>query len=251
MGLVLICLIPEIQAKEPILDIQLTVYNNDTVEEKLIIVEIGKPTEYYQSEGDYTLSVLDEKDEVAWSQKLNIIFGYSGPVVFGENYTGIAYDSYFLSFRVPYDSGMKKISLTHNENIIFLKTLENPCNENNVCEPELGENTEGCPADCPISLCGNGKCDAEEESYSNCPEDCPSGSSDGYCDRQSDSICDPDCTPETDPDCKKVEGGLEDIWLIVIASILPIIALIILIVFSYRKKGKMRDEWEELHGKWG
>lgn len=49
-------------------------------------------------------------------------------------------------------------------------------------------------------ICGDGKC-VLGENYESCPQDCPSGSSDGYCDGTSDGICDSDCTTETDSDC--------------------------------------------------
>jgi hypothetical protein len=52
------------------------------------------------------------------------------------------------------------------------------CNNNNICEPPL-------------------------ENHLSCPNDCPSGSLDGMCDRVSDGICDPDCAPGVDPDCRQ------------------------------------------------
>lgn len=51
------------------------------------------------------------------------------------------------------------------------------CNQNNICEPNFGEN------------------------YNTCPEDCRSGSGDGICDLVRDGRCDPDCTSKGDLDC--------------------------------------------------
>lgn len=50
-------------------------------------------------------------------------------------------------------------------------------------------------------VCGDGAC-VLGENFLSCPEDCPSGSYDGYCDKIRDGNCDPDCKPEEDSDCK-------------------------------------------------
>lgn len=54
-------------------------------------------------------------------------------------------------------------------------TIRVLCNMNSICEPE------------------------EDEHYFNCPEDCPSGGTDGVCDLLNDGVADPDCVPGTDP----------------------------------------------------
>lgn len=57
------------------------------------------------------------------------------------------------------------------------------CNNNYICEAEIGEN------------------------YGNCPRDCPSGLKDNYCDGVEDDRCDPDCLSFEDIDCKVVRCG--------------------------------------------
>lgn len=105
------------------------------------------------------------------------------------------------------------------------------CNNNGVCESELGENYENCPEDCH---CGNNKCERNlGESHGNCPEDCPSGYRDNFCDGKEDGRCDPDCEEKDDIDCKE-EKQLKISWLIVVPIILVII-LIIFYIFFYRK----------------
>jgi len=52
------------------------------------------------------------------------------------------------------------------------------------------------------------------ENYATCPDDCPSGSSDGFCDTLPDGICDTDCYRKDDPDCicnddGKCDTGIE------------------------------------------
>jgi len=49
------------------------------------------------------------------------------------------------------------------------------------------------------------------EDYLNCPQDCPSGSPDGYCDKVKDARCDPDCKWLEDPDCVCNLDGLCDL----------------------------------------
>ncbi len=52
------------------------------------------------------------------------------------------------------------------------------------------------------TTCGDGNCGFPED-HEKCPEDCPSGSYDGYCDKIQDGICDLDCaSEEEDADCK-------------------------------------------------
>ncbi len=41
----------------------------------------------------------------------------------------------------------------------------------------------------------------DKENTKNCPQDCPSGLSDGYCDKLKDGKCDPDCQIQKDWDC--------------------------------------------------
>ncbi len=49
--------------------------------------------------------------------------------------------------------------------------------------------------------CGDGFCTLGAEHFGSCPQDCPSGGSDGYCDGVVDGKCDPDCQAGQDSDC--------------------------------------------------
>jgi putative hemolysin len=49
--------------------------------------------------------------------------------------------------------------------------------------------------------CGDGFCTLGAEHFGTCPQDCPSGGSDGYCDGVADGKCDPDCQAGQDSDC--------------------------------------------------
>lgn len=90
------------------------------------------------------------------------------------------------------------------------------CNNNNLCEPENGENpsncfsdcgcnndlscdanrlenAQNCPMDCLTDLCGNGVCDSGlGETFGNCPSDCHCGN--GVCDwSETSASCPADC----------------------------------------------------------
>ena len=54
------------------------------------------------------------------------------------------------------------------------------------------------------TVCGDGVCGVPEN-HKTCPQDCPSGSSDGFCDGIKDGRCDPDCGDAQDPDCTKMD----------------------------------------------
>ncbi|MEA3254715.1 MAG: hypothetical protein U9Q22_02650 [Candidatus Altiarchaeota archaeon] len=128
-----------------------------------------------------------------------------------------------FSFSIPDENFFKESDRAFMEIIV--------CNNNGICERERYENYPNCPGDCPSGssdgycdmiedgvcdpdcaeefdvdciplMCGDGACDfGRGENYKNCPQDCPSGSSDGYCDMIEDGICDPDCSREEDTDC--------------------------------------------------
>jgi hypothetical protein len=63
--------------------------------------------------------------------------------------------------------------------------LDITCNQNSICEQNLGEN------------------------YFTCIQDCKSGSADGVCDAIRDGICDPDCNISSDLDCSCGNGICE------------------------------------------
>ncbi len=74
--------------------------------------------------------------------------------------------------------------------------------------------------------CDNNRICGKGENYKNCPQDCPSGSKDGYCDKVSDGICDPDCASHKDKDCKPTRE-LPWLWMAIIVIIISGIGLLI------------------------
>jgi putative hemolysin len=67
-------------------------------------------------------------------------------------------------------------------------------------------------------ICGDGVC-VLGESYKDCPQDCPSGSFDGYCDKVKDDRCDPDCEASEDPDCVMEEETTTTIIIITTTTV--------------------------------
>jgi len=106
---------------------------------------------------------------------------------------------------------------------------ENPCNCPSDCGKTTTTNPEAPP---PTSekICGNGVCEPKRgESTLTCPEDCPSGSPDGYCDKVKDSRCDPDCKGGDDPDCGL--AYVSNYW----PYLVLFLALLIVLFIIYKK----------------
>ncbi|MFZ3077607.1 MAG: hypothetical protein WA139_04080 [Candidatus Aenigmatarchaeota archaeon] len=146
---------------QKIIDVELTVFQNDTVAEKTINVTEGRYSQVWRT-GDYTLEFLDGNKKIIGQQSIDISFGYSGPVALNQSKPDDKlFDSYFLSYRHPYNPEIKTVELLHFDNIIFSKNIDiaeyalpvtaAACNKNNVCEPEKGENNISCTSDCRFS----------------------------------------------------------------------------------------------------
>lgn len=82
---------------------------------------------------------------------------------------------------------------------------EEVCGEicgNGVCDAPQ-ETSISCPADCVIQ-CGDHVCHTPNESYSNCPADCPSPCGDGICGSgEGCSSCQADCGPCNPTGCNQ------------------------------------------------
>ncbi|MFB6075830.1 MAG: hypothetical protein ABEK17_01680 [Candidatus Aenigmatarchaeota archaeon] len=127
--------------------------------------------------------------------------------------------SYWLNFsQIPHSMVSSKIVYLEEAILKYdnMETSSNPnqinvtdipqdinCNYNFECEPGLGENSNNCVQDCPIS----GK--------------------DNYCDELIDSICDPDCKGK-DPDCKNNESSPRNLIFIILGMITIILLIVLL-----------------------
>ncbi len=146
---------------EPIIELELTVYSNDSIGEYRIHLTDGRSTSYHRIDG-YNLTVLNDKGGTIFNQPVEI-----------ELYEPAESTSFY--YKIPYDTSMHELQFYHGEKLIFSKIL-NFCNS-------------------------NGFCDTSSETYETCPIDCPLDHNDIICIAEPDGACDPDCGEDVDPDC--------------------------------------------------
>jgi len=116
--------------RQLILDVNLLVYQNDSVQDKGVRVTWGRPTSdsVLQSlDGNYAIAVFDASGAQVWSQAFPLYFDYTGPVVLGEDYSEITYDSIDVAFRIPHACGMSELRLYHSGRMIYSKPLPAVC----------------------------------------------------------------------------------------------------------------------------
>jgi hypothetical protein len=111
---------------QPIVDVSLLLYRNDSVTDDSISVTFGRPTmasALADLAGDYTLRVVDATGNTSWSQAFPIYFDYWGPMLEGETYSDIVYDAEHVSFRIPFAFGMSTVELYHGGTLIYSRGL--------------------------------------------------------------------------------------------------------------------------------
>ncbi len=101
------------------------------------------------------------------------------------------------------------------EKEFYYDNLSNDANDSNTITLKVSD-AAGFVVSDKITLtikpiCNHDKVCYTGENYYNCPEDCPSGSPDGVCDKVKDGRCDPDCKQGEDPDCTCNHDGFCDI----------------------------------------
>ena len=157
-----------------IVDIALTIYSNDSVNADRITLLEGEPGGFYQTEGNYRISLVNSVDSSLFNASLQLYFDYDGPVIDTVDYSSINYSSRSISCKIPYQPEMDELRLYHDANLIFSQTI-------NFCDQD-------------------GSCDLGE-SYLTCPSDCPMNKKDYICVTAQDGYCDPDCALRADLDC--------------------------------------------------
>jgi len=168
-----------------IIDLDLLIHKNDTVEKRWIHLVDGTPSVASGGEGQYSLLVKDVNNNTMFNYTFDAFFDYDGPVVKGENYSGINLDSYELSLKIGYDDEMNKVELWNGSDLLFMELLDF-CNKDSVC---------------------NGS-----ETYLSCWDDCSAWSTDGLCINEIDQHCDPDCAEDIDLDCSAFTMMLNQGW---------------------------------------
>ncbi|MFB6076390.1 MAG: hypothetical protein ABEK17_04565 [Candidatus Aenigmatarchaeota archaeon] len=164
----------EVNARDPI-NVTLNVENNDIEKFDCEITDlypefagvIGKETDKFSFVSELNWNFTLNPGE---SKKFSYLLNLSGIPHSPTGRTNVTIPAATLKC-----DNLKVKSESYMVNVLNITQTEN-CNYNFECEPELGENSNNCVQDCPIS----GK--------------------DNYCDSVIDMKCDPDCNG-TDPDC--------------------------------------------------
>ena len=178
-----------------IIDLNLAVYQNDSVREEYIHLVDGEANTYSSEEGNYNLLIEGSNNTTLFNYSFERYFGYDGPMIKNINYSALNIDNFALSLKIPYDDDMHILYLKHDNLTIFTKIFDF-CNQDGVC---------------------NGS-----ETHLSCWQDCKPWSLDGVCINRTDSHCDPDCAKQVDDDCWGVFNlSLIQGWNLVSSPIIP------------------------------
>jgi len=126
------------------------VYRNDTVKLKSFEIRNLEGVVFERGEGDYSF-VLFSNDKKLYENKMIIEFEAIGGEVDEQGNMRPVYvtvDPQEVYVRLPHYENATKVEIYHLDNRIFTYEI---CNNNNQCEPPIGENTINCPQDCPIT----------------------------------------------------------------------------------------------------
>jgi hypothetical protein len=196
--------------------------------ESIILTELSlvDANQTINAGGAYTAKVVSFKDIVLYEKSFDFTSVLREPPKewFDENGTQIINKTnqtigqpLFAQILLPYFRNGKSINIYRNSTKLDSFSISKfaVCNENNVCEPALGEN------------------------YAVCSGDCSSGSKDGFCDGVKDGKCDADCLVSADIDCKLPETGStqtsEINWLLIGVIALAIIIAVAIILKLLKK----------------
>ncbi len=170
---ILSVLILQLVSAETMCEFDFFIYKNDTVEFIKARSYIGNPESAELKSSDYGLVFVDASGKRVGQINLPVIFYVLDPLE--------EVDSIPLSVRQPCNADWNELQIYHqNERIFSASVKELLCNNDGICN--------------------------NYETVLTCPNDCPSGSKDGWCDKKSDSICDPDCIIGAgDPDCEETK----------------------------------------------
>lgn len=114
------------EASQTVLDVNLRVHPDDSVDEVSISLTKGRPTPQSVLKGmagDYSQEITSTGGVAPWTQTFALYFDYTGPVVLGEDYSGINYDQVAVEFRIAYRCGMSGLNLYHGGSLILARSL--------------------------------------------------------------------------------------------------------------------------------
>lgn len=187
-----------------------TFYLNGSVEASDVWVRYGVPDLRNAVEGSDYKIVLSFKDKTDIGQFYDVIFLMATETeevheTFQAPYT-------LLNAEFAYKENPDKIEVYHKGKLMYQKSLEMLCNNDNVCN--------------------------NNETSISCPSDCQKSIKDGWCDSLQDGICDPDCQIEADIDCTAKEEDSTNKLKVFFPVILIIVILGFIGFFVYKKKEK-------------
>ena len=206
----LLSISPAFAQEERSLSVTFTFYANSSVEASDIWVRYGSPDLRNVAESsDYKIAIKF-KDGTSIEQFYDVIFLMAaeteeGPETFQVPYT-------LLNAEFAYKDNPDKIEVYHNSKMVYQKSLENLCNNDNICN--------------------------NNETSISCSYDCSKSVKDGWCDTLQDGMCDPDCEETSDIDCSAREeiptGKSKSFFSIILA----VFVVGIIGVYIYKKKRK-------------
>lgn len=109
-----------------ILDINLRIFLNDTVEVDHIRITEGRPTQesiLRGLNGNYSLIITDQIDNIIINQNFNLFFDYFGPVLENVDYSSVSFEVENISFQLPYSQDMNTLKIFHKSELIFSSIL--------------------------------------------------------------------------------------------------------------------------------
>jgi len=122
--------LPQSQGSTKILDINLVIHSDNTVESQGIFITSGRPTQESVLDslsGDYLLSIVNGEGAEIFQQPFALYFDYSGPVFEEDDYSPIGYSQLDFSLRLPYSCAMNTLRIFHAGEQIFSQELTTIC----------------------------------------------------------------------------------------------------------------------------
>jgi hypothetical protein len=156
--LAILFLVPIVSSlQEKIFFLDITIFKNDTVMlNKFDIIE-GVQDRFLpeQSNKDYILKIISSSNQVLFEINLPVFFiafpDINEEIAEGSPPTKFDMDEVKLILKLPYFSDADKIQIYHSDKLIFdykIPKPRKPICGNNICETNLGENSNNCPQDC-------------------------------------------------------------------------------------------------------
>jgi len=114
-----------------IIDLNLKIFENDSVQEQYTHLVDGEGNTYINDTGNYNILIKSIANVTIFNYSFVRYFDYEGPMLRGVNYSALNLTSFELALKIPYDNMMHMLYVKH-ENITIFSTLLNFCNQDGV-----------------------------------------------------------------------------------------------------------------------